>query len=84
MALDRMEALEARVRKMVDMIQDLKETNASLEKELERARAHLEQQESESRRWEEERADIRSRIEKVLGELDSHEALEEAKEVALD
>lgn len=84
MALDRMEALEARVRKMVDMIQDLKETNASLEKELEHARAHLEQQESESRRWEEERADIRSRIEKVLGELDSLEALEEAKEVALD
>jgi FtsZ-binding cell division protein ZapB len=84
MALDRMEALEARVRKMVDMIQDLKETNASLEKELERTRARMEQQESESRRWEEERADIRTRIEKVLGELDSLEALEEAKEVALD
>lgn len=84
MALERMETLEARVRKMVDLIQELKQTNAGLEQELERTRARLVQREAESHRWEEERADIRRRIEKVLDELDSLEGLEEAKEVALD
>ncbi|MDR4471491.1 MAG: hypothetical protein MRJ92_02190 [Nitrospira sp.] len=38
----------------------------------------------ETARWEQERLDIRARIEKVLGEIDLLECLDEPKEVAFD
>ena len=84
MALEKMEALEARVRGLVDLVQELKRANASLENELRKVRERLVKQEEQNQRWEEERADIRSRIEKVLGELDVLGCVEDAKEVALD
>lgn len=84
MALDRMAALEARVRGLVEMIQTLKRANAALEGELRAARERLLQQRESERRWEDERAGIKARIEKVLGELDVLECIEESKEVALD
>ncbi|MEK6618705.1 MAG: cell division protein ZapB [Nitrospirota bacterium] len=83
MALEKMEALEARVRGLVEMVQELKRTNAALQAELRTARERLSKQQELSHRWGEERSDIRSRIEKVLGELDFLESIEESKEVAL-
>lgn len=76
MSLDKLEALEARVRKLVDMVHELKRTNAALEQDLQAARAHIEKQDDLSRRWEEERIAIRSRIEKVMGELEFLESEE--------
>jgi chromosome segregation ATPase len=76
MALDKMAALEARVRSLVELIQSLKRANATLEGELRAARERLSKQEEMSRRWEKERDDVRARIEKVLGELDVLEQLE--------
>lgn len=70
MSLDKLEALETRVRKLVDTVHELKRTNTALEQDLQAARAHIEKQEEMSRRWEEERIAIRSRIEKVMGELE--------------
>jgi chromosome segregation ATPase len=84
MALEKMQALEARVRGLVDLAQELKREKTSLEAELRKMRERLSRQEEENRRWEEERADIRSRIEKVLGELDVLGCMEDSKEVALD
>ena len=84
MALEPMEALETRVRGLVAMVQELKRTNATLEKELRVARERRIDQEERSRRWERERSEIRSRIEKVLGELDLLEYMGQSKEVALD
>lgn len=84
MTLEKMEALEARVRGLVEMIQELKRTNAALQGELRTARERLSRQQELSHRWGEERFDIRSRIEKVLGELDFLESIEGSKEVALD
>ena len=84
MALEKLEALETRIRGLVSLIQDLKRANASLHAELRAARERLMKQEELGRRWEMERHDIRARIEKVLGELDFLEGLEESKEVALD
>jgi len=84
MALERMEALEARIRGLVDLVQQLKEKNAVLDEELRAARDRLSKQNQTNRRWEVERNDVRSRIEKVLEELESLECLEEFKEVALD
>lgn len=84
MALERMEALEARIRGLVDLVQELKEKNAALDEELRAARERLSKQNQMNRRWEVERSDVRSRIEKVLEQLESLECLEESKEVALD
>lgn len=84
MALEKLEALEARVRGLVDLVQELKRTNASLESELKKARERLIKQDEQNQLWEEERAGIRSRIEKVLGELDVLGCMEDSKEVALD
>jgi DNA repair ATPase RecN len=84
MALEKLEALESRVRGLVELIQDLKRANTALQGELRTARDRLMKQEGLGRRWEVERHDIRARIEKVLGELDCLEGSEESKEVALD
>ncbi len=84
MALEQMEALGTRVRGLVELIQELKRTKATLEKDLRTARERLIVQEERVRRWERERGEIRSRIEKVLGELDLLEHIKGSKEVALD
>lgn len=84
MALEKLEALEARVRDLVGLVQQLKRANAALQAEVRAVQARLFEQKESNRRWEEERAHIRSRIEKVLGELDFLECLEESKEVAVD
>ena len=84
MTLDRIDALEIRIRDLVKLVQDLKRKNASLEDDLRLARERVAVRDDENRRWEQERVDIRSRIEKVLGEIDLLECLDEPKEVAVD
>ncbi|GAB1721224.1 MAG TPA: cell division protein ZapB [Nitrospira sp.] len=84
MTLDRLDALEIRIRDLVKLVQDLKRKNTSLEDELRLARERVAVRDDENRRWEQERLDIRSRIEKVLGEIDLLECLDESKEVAFD
>ena len=84
MTLDRLDALEIRIRELVKLVQDLKRKNAALEDELRLARERVAIRDDENRRWEQERIDIRSRIEKVLGEIDLLECLDEPKEVAVD
>lgn len=87
MALEKMEALEGRIRSLVALVQELKARNTHLEAELQLAKNRLVQQAELNREWEQERTDIRLRIEKVLGELDVFESLDEPslpKEVALD
>jgi regulator of replication initiation timing len=84
MALEKMEALETRVRGLVSLVQELKRTNAALQVELRLARERLSKQVESGRRWQEERGHIRSKIEKALGELEVLDCVEEPKEVALD
>lgn len=84
MAIDRLDALEGRIRELVKMVQDLKRKNATLEEELRAVRQRLATQDDANRRWERERSDIKWRIEKVLGEMEVLECLDESKEVALD
>jgi chromosome segregation ATPase len=79
-----MEALEKRVRGLIELIQDLRRSNEKLQKELRAAHERLHRQEEANHRWEEERTDIKKRIEKVLRELDTLDGAEEAREVALD
>jgi translation initiation factor 2B subunit (eIF-2B alpha/beta/delta family) len=84
MALDRLDAFENRIRDMVKLVQELKKNNATLEEELKVVRQRLAVKDDSNRRWEQERVDIKSRIEKVLGDIELLECFEERKEVALD
>ena len=84
MSLDRMDALETRIRDLVKPVQELKRKNGLLEEELKAARQHLAQQDDVNRRWEVERTDIKTRIEKVMSEIELLECIEDPREVAID
>ncbi len=87
MALERMSELEARVRGLVSVVQELKTRNAQLEDEVKLAKDRLAKQKELTKQLEEERSDIRSRVERVLNELEFFECLDDSrvsKEVALD
>ena len=83
MALDKLEALESRVKDLVKALHDLRQKNQQLEQDLRTARARLLAQEEINRRWERERAGIKTRVQKVLGEVELLECWEDSKEVAL-
>lgn len=76
MSLEKMEALEVRVRQLVDLVQELKRTNGSLQRELHVNQEQLMKQEALSHEWEEERKTIKSRIERIIDELDGLELSE--------
>ena len=84
MALDRLDAFESRIRDLVKLVQELKKKNAASEEELKVARRRLAEKDEANRRWEQERVDIKSRIERVLNDIELLECLEERKEVARD
>jgi chromosome segregation ATPase len=84
MAPDRLDALESRIRDLVTLVQELKKKNAVTEEELKVVRQRLAEKDDSYRRWKQERVDIKSRIEKVLGDIELLECFEERKEVALD
>ncbi|HEU5407136.1 MAG TPA: hypothetical protein VFU48_05180 [Nitrospira sp.] len=84
MELDRLDALETRIRDLVKLVQELKRKNALLEEELQTARQRLVAQDDMSRKWEKERMDIKARIEKVMSEMELLECVDDPKEVAID
>ncbi|MDF0665046.1 MAG: hypothetical protein P0119_03115 [Nitrospira sp.] len=84
MDLDRLDALETRIRDLVKLVQELKRGNALLEEELKAARQRLAAQDDMNRKWEKERLDIKVRIEKVMNEMELLECVEDPKEVAID
>lgn len=79
MSLDRMDALETRIRDLVKLVQELKRKNGLLEEELKAARQQLAQQDDVNRRWEVERTDIKTRIEKVMSEIELLECIEDPR-----
>ena len=84
MALDRLDVLETRIKDLVKLVQELKRKNASLEEEVKTARQQIVSQDDLNRRWEKERLDIKSRIERVMSEIELLECADDSKEVALD
>jgi len=69
-SVEKLETLEVRVKKLLDLVIELRQNKSHLEQELESTRERLAKHEELSEGWEEERTTIRSRIEKVLGELE--------------
>ena len=84
MALDRLDALETRIRDLVKLVQELKRKNVLLEEELKATRQRLATQDDMNRNWEKERMDIKTRIEKVMNEMELLECFEDPKEVTID
>jgi hypothetical protein len=84
MAMDRLDALESRVKDLVRLVHELKKRNTALEDDLKSLRERLAEQSDSNKRWERERQDIKARVEKVLGEIELLECMEDRKEVALD
>jgi hypothetical protein len=84
MALDRLDALETRIKDLVKLIQELKKRNAGLEDDLRLTRQRLADESDSNRRWARERTDIKVRVEKVLNDIEVLEGFEERKEVAFD
>jgi len=84
MALDRLDALETRVKDLVRLVHELKKRNTALEDDLKSLRERLAEQSDSNKRWERERLDIKARVEKVLGEIELLECIEDRKEVAFD
>ena len=70
MSLEKLEALEVRVRKLVDLFVELRKEKTQLEKQLQLAREGLDKHKELLHVWEKERTNIRSRVEKVLDELE--------------
>ena len=64
------------MRGLVELVQELKQANGSLQQQLQLVQEELSKQEALSREWEEERATIKLRVEKVLGQLDGLESSE--------
>jgi len=69
-SVEKMEKLEVRVRKLLDLVVELRQDKSHLEQELESSRERLAKQQDMSEGWEDERSTIRSKIEKVLDELE--------------
>ena len=84
MALDRLDALATRIKDLVKLVQELKKRNAGLEDDLRLARQRLADESDSNRRWARERTDIKTRIERVLSDIEVLEGFEERKEVAFD
>ena len=70
MSIEKMEKLEVRVRKLLDLVVELRQDKSHLEQELDSTRERLAKQQDMSEGWEDERSTIRSKIEKVLDELE--------------
>ncbi len=83
MSLEKMETLEVRVRGLVELVQELKEANASLQGQLDLVQEELSRREDYGRELEEERGNIKSRIEKILEQLDNMDASEAGLKEAL-
>jgi len=70
MSLEKLDALDGRVRKLVQEVIELRQANAHLKEELQRAYESKDRQDERATAWEQERTQIRGRIEKVLEELE--------------
>ncbi len=70
MSVEKMEKLEVRVRKLLDLVVELRQDKTNLEQELDATRERLAKHQDMSEGWEDERMTIRTKIEKVLDELE--------------
>ena len=83
MTLDGLDALETKIRGLVKLVQDMKQKNVSLSEEIKVVRQQLAAQEDLNQRCEKESLEIQSRIDRVLGDIEMVERIDEPEEVSL-
>jgi FtsZ-binding cell division protein ZapB len=69
--MEKLEKLEIQIRKMMEMIKLLKSEKALLETETKMMTEKILKLEEQNSYWENEKGEIRARIEKILGEMES-------------
>ncbi len=83
MTLDGLDALETKIRDLIQLVQDMKKKNVSLSEEIKVVRQQLATQQELNQRWENESIEIQSRIERVLGDIELVECMDEPEEISL-
>jgi FtsZ-binding cell division protein ZapB len=78
MSLEKLDALELRVRNLVQLVQEVKHENTTLKIELRSTQEKLFEHEQHLRDKENEQMGMQDRIERILGELDAVEHGDEA------
>ena len=73
MSLEQLNALESRIRRLVDLVQQAQRENATLRRKLHAAQEQLREQEQQLRDKDNEQTGMCDRIERILGELDGIE-----------
>jgi len=71
MSLQKLNALESRVRNLVQLVQDVKHENATLKIKLSESQEQLRDQEQRLQDKENEQTGVHDCIERILGELDA-------------
>ena len=69
--MEKLEILETRIKSMMDLIRTLKGEKGRLEGQLKTLSGQLAKLEEENSLWENEKREIRVRIEKILGEIET-------------
>lgn len=68
--MEKLEILEVQIRKMMEMIKQLRNEKGLLETEVKTMSERILKLEEENRFWENEKSEIRARIENILGEME--------------
>jgi hypothetical protein len=68
--MEKLEILEVKIRKMMELIRQLKNEKGLLETEIKKMSEKNLKLEEENRFWENEKSEIRARIENILGEME--------------
>ncbi|MBI3605340.1 MAG: cell division protein ZapB [Nitrospirae bacterium] len=69
--MEKLEILEVKIRKMMDLIKQLKSEKADLETGLKALSERALKLEEENSYWRTEKQTIRTRVEKILGEIEA-------------
>ncbi len=69
--MEKLDILELKIRKMMDLIKQLKNDKANLETGLKALSERALKMEEENSYWRTEKQAIRSRVEKILGEIET-------------
>ncbi len=80
--MDKMAALEAKVKELIRHSTGLRQRAAQLESRLREADAKLARHAADSRRWDKEREWLRGRLRKILGELELIEHREDDRQTS--
>jgi FtsZ-binding cell division protein ZapB len=81
MSLEKLNALESRVRNLVQLVQEVKGENATLKTKLSESQEQLHDQEQRLQDKENEQTGVHDCIERILGEVDAVDSVNEAAAV---